>query len=474
MGVEIMYKRGIFFLALVFLLSSVVNAAFEINIEPKSIMSNEIYSDETAVYTLTIRNTGSGVDRFQVYSLDPSWIVTTEPNSVVVSPGKSEKFDILVYPTAGVREAGKYSIGFQVKSNNDGSLKSVERQLVIRSNSDRQYSPAVSTDVRIGENGVVDPRVGIPVRIFFTNRNPLDLGTLEIVLEGKYISDSFSLELGPLGEVIRQFSYPLDPYTAPGKDTLAIRIYYNNEVISDKRIEYDIQANQLFFTREENASSKFLYSEYAVLLTNYGNIPSSEIFTYELSKTKNMFTKANLEGMFEKGELKFSVSLDPAESREILIVTNYRPFFFTTLVLFILFILFTTAYYLFRTPILVSKKAEVVAERDGGTSEIKIMINIRNRTPKVLENIKVVDVIPDITEIEKEFSIGTLKPSKIIRHSKKGTLIRWDFPSVEGYEERIITYRIHSKLGIVGSLELPSATVRFTTPRGLSRKSVSK
>ena len=79
-----------------------------------------------------------------------------------------------------------------------------------------------------------------------------------------------------------------------------------------------------------------------------------------------------------------------------------------------------------------------------------------------------------MTEIEEEFSVGTLKPTRIVRNSKKGTLIKWDFPTVEGYEERLITYKIHSKLGILGSFSLPSTVVRFEMPNGSKRAIKSK
>lgn len=469
-----MHKKLVLLLGLVLLLSSLVHASFTVNLEPAADGTNQIYRDETAYYTLTIRNTGSSTDRFLVYTLDPSWIITTNPTRVEVGPGRTELFEIQVNPTSAVTRSGIYSINLEVKSVNSNILRSIERPLTIKSDAHREFLPAVSTTVQIGEDNIVDPREGIPVRLRLNNRNPLNLEKLDIFLESQYIQDTFSVGIAPTGEIIRQFNYPIDPYTPPGMDTLAVKIYYGQQLLSDRRFEFYIQENQLFFTRKVTEDSKFLYRDYVVNLTNFGNVPSAEVFTYDISRVRNWFTRTDPSGRYSDGQLHFDVSLDPAEVKTITIVTNYRPFVFTVTFIILLLAVLITAYYLFRSPILVSKRAEVVAERDGGTSEIKILLNIRNRTNKVLENIKVIDRIPDITEIEKEFSVGTLKPSKIVRHSKKGTLIRWDFPSVDGYEERIISYRIHSKLGIVGNLVLPSAVVRFTTPRGIARKAKSE
>ena len=42
----------------------------------------------------------------------------------------------------------------------------------------------------------------------------------------------------------------------------------------------------------------------------------------------------------------------------------------------------------------------------------------------------------------------------------------WNLPTVEPYEERIITYKIKSKLSIVGGLTLPAAYLKYKPRNG--------
>jgi len=75
--------------------------------------------------------------------------------------------------------------------------------------------------------------------------------------------------------------------------------------------------------------------------------------------------------------------------------------------------------------------------------------------------VKIVDVVPSIAEVRKEFAEGTLKPSSILKHSSKGTILKWDIPELAPGEERLISYDIKSKLSIIGSFSLPRAKIKF-------------
>ena len=76
------------------------------------------------------------------------------------------------------------------------------------------------------------------------------------------------------------------------------------------------------------------------------------------------------------------------------------------------------------------------------------------------------DRIPRIADIDTNYPVGTMQPSKIIKHDKRGTIIQWVIPTLEAYEERIITYHINSKLKIIGSMRLPNSMVKYKNKRG--------
>ena len=92
--------------------------------------------------------------------------------------------------------------------------------------------------------------------------------------------------------------------------------------------------------------------------------------------------------------------------------------------------------------------------------ELKILLHVKNRSNGTIDEINITDTIPHIGEMDKEIQIGTIKPTGIAKH-KTGTIVKWNIVSLERFEERIITYRIRTKLSVLGGIVLPTARVKF-------------
>lgn len=465
-------------IALVLCASSVYAASFSVEMEPASDSSNKIYKDEVAEFKISIYNSGSQDDRYLIYSLDPSWRFYSDSQTISVPAKTRREFTVYADPTSVITKSGLYSVNLDVKSTVYDDIVSSSEDVSIKPEAYREFQPSVSVFANVNENGIIDSREDIDVKIRLVNRNALDIPKLTMFVESELFEDTFSVAIGPNSEIHKILTFNIDEFTEPQSGIMTVKAVYDGKIITDKRIEYEVQENKAFFGRKVSEDKSFLFTKYAVELENNGNVPSVEKFSYDISAFGNLFTETDPEAEFVSGPdgsyLEFEVELDPSESTVVHITTNYKSTFMTVVAILGVLVLVVSLYYLLRSPVLVTKKATVVAQSECGTSEIKILLNIRNRTNKILENISVVDRIPDITEIEKEFSMGTLRPTKIVRNSRKGTLIRWDFPAIEGFEERLITYRIHSKLGILGNFVLPPTIVRYDTPSGRTRAVRSK
>jgi len=59
--------------------------------------------------------------------------------------------------------------------------------------------------------------------------------------------------------------------------------------------------------------------------------------------------------------------------------------------------------------------------------------------------------------------------SFIIKDSRKGLIARWDMVQLDSFEERFITYKMKSRLKIVGGISLPAAKIKFETRQGIER-----
>ncbi len=86
-----------------------------------------------------------------------------------------------------------------------------------------------------------------------------------------------------------------------------------------------------------------------------------------------------------------------------------------------------------------------------------------------MKNIKISDKVPHLAEVLKDFEVGVLHPSKILKHPSKGTIIKWEIEQLDAGEERIMTYSVQTKLSILGNIKVQGAIAKFDTEAGKTR-----
>jgi hypothetical protein len=87
--------------------------------------------------------------------------------------------------------------------------------------------------------------------------------------------------------------------------------------------------------------------------------------------------------------------------------------------------------------------------------------------------VNIIDKVPHIAEVLKDFEMGTLHPTKVLKHAKKGTLIKWEVKELDKFEERVLAYKIKSRLSVLGEFKLPVAVAKFSTLSGKERSTHS-
>ena len=127
-------------------------------------------------------------------------------------------------------------------------------------------------------------------------------------------------------------------------------------------------------------------------------------------------------------------------------------------------IVFLTVY-VFKSSVRIRKGVADVDIKEGGVSALKVLLEIRNVTNKPIKKVAVIDYIPNIADLKKEFAEGTLKPTKVLIHGKKGTILRWELEELGPGEDRLISYSLSSKLSILGHFKLPRAKVIYREKR---------
>jgi len=316
--------------------------------------------------------------------------------------------------------------------------------------------------VQFPNGGKFDPREEQRIRVKIKNKNALSLSDIKLELTSSLIETETYLDsLGPLDTEFKDFVISFDPTEEPQKDSLVAKAVIGNKsfiAIED----YEIIPYSVAFKEDITVVKKFLRTDNVIKVTNIGNSKYKDKVKYKTNLLKGLITstKPKAQTIKEAGQryLSWDIELEAGASKDIMVINSYRGW----IILLILIILSAAGYYAFRSPIILTKKAVGISMREGGISDFKVVMHVKNRTNKSVDNIRIIDGVPKIADVIEDFDVGILKPSKIVKHEKKGTLLKWVIERLESNDEVIISYRIKSRLSILGQFTMPRAVGRYT------------
>jgi len=454
--VTVLRKKAVLLIVFLILLSSIALAedSFLARITPEEVV---IKQDQTAEFNLTITHTGDEPKTFEIYSTNVIWDVHVEDAMRV---GPSEMFNTKLFVRPLDVNPGAYWVPLTVKlaGTNQKSEKNVLLEIESLIPPEQSYLPAIRGEVYMED--LVDPREEVKVRVKLINQNKRDLKNVNIKLRSNTINKDYTAELGPLETKELKFFVKMPPLTAPQDDLLKVSIIVPEK---DRAYRFDLdpiefEVDDFFDFKEELKTEEgFLKTTYLVTLKNNGNEPYEDVHAVKSSFFKNIFVTTVPRARKEPGQLVWDIDLQPGESELIMYTFNYQPL----LIIAIALVLVTLAYIIFRSPVILKKTATVVATKEGGISELKVLVEIVNRSRKPIKDIKLIDTVPRIAHLTQDYDVGTVKPDKVVKHERKGTLVKWSIDAIDPGEERVISYKIRSKLSILGGVTLPSAAVKF-------------
>jgi len=193
---------------------------------------------------------------------------------------------------------------------------------------------------------------------------------------------------------------------------------------------------------------------------NEGNIVSTHRVETKYSLFKRVFTSTSPKAKKESGKYVWELTLEPGEKTDIKINTNYRPLFYG-LIIIVLFIV-GMLFHIERSVVL-KKRIFRIKEDSQGISEFKILLHLRNGKHFGLRDVKVLDVLPHVISATQDF--GTLKPTTV-QKGKRSVRMVWEVGDLDPKEERVISYKVRSKINLLGEVRLPAATVQFINQKG--------
>jgi hypothetical protein len=140
----------------------------------------------------------------------------------------------------------------------------------------------------------------------------------------------------------------------------------------------------------------------------------------------------------------FKKEINPTESLDVISRTHWW------ILILIAVAIIVIALQIYNSQKLIVRKKVSFVKTKGGEFALKVTLILKARG--FVENIRLIDRIPYMVKIFKRY--GAVQPDKIDETNRR---LEWNVSGLRRGEERIFTYIVYSKIGVVGRFELPEA-----------------
>lgn len=458
-------------LTLLILLTFAVSAsAAEIDVTHE-LVTKEVYPGESIIVNVIVTNNQDTDDYFKVKPdvsglyplLSFSAFKDVNPASgrrKVVMSHSQEIFPFEIFIRDGVEPDRRYTLNFFVKSERNEEVKTKYPVIV------DVVSPEELVKITTSMPDKITPGKEVVFDVAFRNQANMIVEKAELNVDSDLFSKKYTEKLYPTPyEIKKTLKFTPEPTAEPGMyqmiitafkgQTLRGKLVKNFEVITNPDVESSIETEEGFLTRTITVTKK-----------NTGNVAIDEQYELPIGWFQKLMTSSSEEPQkISTGKIEWLFTVTPGETHAITIKTDYRIFFFTILAIFIAAII--TLYYM-RRGVMIHKGIFKIKDHKGAIAELKVMIQLLNRTKDPVKDVKVVDILPNMLSTATDF--GTLKPNKTQKGERSARLI-WDIDELEPGEERVISYKVKPGLHIIGNIFLPAALLRY---RNKNQKTIDK
>jgi len=427
--------NGVILLALVLSLSLVSAINLEIQ---KEAINDVVISElnEPATFKFIIKNNGER-DSFELYSLVSVDISPKEAFSL--SRGETKEMTVSISPSETIKKSpGGFSFVYKIKGFNTGTQEDIltiniinlKDVLQITADSINPDSEKAAITIENLENfnfRRIDAEFS---SVFFSFNQQFSLEPFETVT---FIAPLDKEKLGSLmaGSYLLNSNLKIGDYEGALESTIK---FLEKSGISTNELKEGI-----FIQRTD------------IEKRNEGNLPAVAEITLKKNILSRAFTTFSLApSKSERTGLTTTYSwakeLRPGESLRVVIKTSWIIPIVLIIAIIILAVL--SNIYL-KSDLKLTKKISQVKTKGG---EFALKVTIHSRARKYIEKINIVDKLPPIVKLYKRY--GTIVPDRI---DEKNRRLEWNVESLNEGEDRILSYIIYSKIGIVGRFELPPA-----------------
>tara|TARA_Y100000310_G_C20646652_1_gene797027 strand:- start:240 stop:1613 length:1374 start_codon:yes stop_codon:yes gene_type:complete len=430
-------KREVILTLCVLLISLNLISAINLDVETVAVSNVVITNlEEPAVFDLNIKN-NEGADSFEIYSL--IGVDLTPKTNFLISSGETKRITIQAMPQSTIKSKKGY-ITFEYKIKNSANEVQEEKLTLNIIGLDEIVSI-------IPEN--INPK-SEEITINIENKVNLDFNDLNIKLISAFFEYESELPLKKLET--KQITIPIDQDKS--KILTAGDYLFNVEIQTNGKIA-DIESIIKFLEQEDIDSQEtyegIIIKRHEIVKSNLGNTKKTVTITAEKNLFSYLFTTINIKPTTTKisgfkKHYTWEKELIPNEELKVIVRTNW--FFPLIVILLIIGLVLTIKKTIARD--LSLKKHVTFVKTKGG--EFALKVSIRIKAKKFIERINITDKLPPLVKLYERY--GAISPDNI---DSKNRRISWNIDRLNMDEERIFTYIIYSKIGVVGKFELPEA-----------------
>lgn len=460
---------------LAFSLVAVSVASAQTSVSPQiTLSSNEasFFNGDQGSIDVTVKNKDEAPHTFTV-SVFPGTLdmVSAFPSisHLTLQPGESGSFKVS-FSSQFEAEFVPRSFSITIASTDDRDISSTKQVFVHILRRSPVFVLGLNTNKFTYEPGET---LNVSYVVANNGGDSTDSFTVQTVIarEGEFLK-RFEREITFLPERSRNtFSnqYSFEQFSEPGTYSIDLTLLdASGQTLSKKSVNFNV-AEVSKASQKESSTIGIFESTTRITSTNEGNAPSDIKVTAIIpSFAKELFDSdikpASMEDVGASVKATWVFEKVPA-GQSVEVIYKLGVWKIWASIMAVIFVIWLAFKFVFTVRIGKMTNFHGNVKKDA---EIPVSIEIVNRSMSEIKDIMVRDPIPGIAEVVPKFE--TVKPT--IHKTQNGSEIVWKFDSLRPGEERVVAYRIKSKMDILGSLRLNPATIYYST-RSRKKKSAA-
>ncbi len=429
-----MKSKGVILLVALLTLVSLASA-INLEIEEKAINDVVIVElDTPALFSFTIKNLGQS-DGFEIYSL--VGVDIFPKSSFNLETGETKKINVKVIAGESVKKnPGYFTFVYKIKGANTGIQEERLTMKIVNLKDALQLS---------ADN--IDPESEQAI-IHIENKENFNFENIEAEFSSVFFSFSENFSLSSLEK--KSFTQPLNREKLKA---LMAGPYILDASIKVNGVEETLGSTIKFL--EQSGLSKtelkegFFIIREEIEKKNEGNTAAVAEITMEKGIFSRLFTTLSIQpNKIERQGFKvlytWQQELRPNESLKVVTRTNWL----IPILVIIAIVALVILYQIYLTSDIILKKKINFVKTKGGEFALKVSVSVKAK--RFVEKINVIDKLPPIVKLYERY--GTIAPDRV---DEKNRRIEWNIESLDEGEDRLLSYIVYSKIGVLGKFELP-------------------